>query len=303
MNEQSVQKSESNNSLAVATDLKSLQDLVQWGEVIAKSSLTPLKKGEDVAAAVLMGKELGLTPMTAIQHLTPINGKVGMSVALQSGIVAKAGIVIEILEDFVPLYGYKDVNSTTIYTQRQVDDNPTNFVVVTTTKEKEEAIKAGGKTVIVKSLTPNDYRTTIKMSRAYQDIDKTTKSRSVQRSRTLSQYKHLFDKDNWKYYPSDMLMARVQSAVIRVIAPDLFTTAGGGVIYTTDELTEEGVATVLEKPVVPSEAFKTTPVDISGIDKLDAEGQVIDINNVEEATIVNEIVNNDNADFSDVTTK
>jgi hypothetical protein len=288
-----LERRQSDSLISQQTDLAELNRLIEWGSAIVKSGFTPLKKPEDVAVAVLVGRELGITAIAAIQNLFIVNGKVGMSVGLQNGINAKAGLVTEIIEDFVPLYGYKDAVGTVVYTERQVQDNPASFAHVTTKEEVEEAKKVG-KIPIVKSLTPLDYRTTVKVSRPYIDENGQKKIRSLQRSRLLSQYRHLADKDNWKNYPADMLYARCASAIYRIIAADLFTT-GAGIVYTTDELTEEGVATVLTKES-PIE-FEVSKVDISQLDTF-GQNQPKSEQKINDIPVV-EIIEEVKEDFTD----
>lgn len=238
-------------------EVKKLEELIKWATLIQGSKLTPLKEPSDIALAIIYGQELGISRTLALQNIVPINGKAGISVKLKALLLGKAGVVTEILEDFIPLYIYRDpiTSGNPIYKEEIVRTNPDSFQVISSSTKKEEFIP--GKIQVMKSLVPSDYRTTLKMIRKVGN-----ETRTATRSRNFSDYASLHKKDNWINYPKDMLFARVFSIVGDLIGADIL---GGA--YIPDEL--EGQDNIIKADVIdPKEDLKTFDSAIN-VDKID----------------------------------
>lgn len=97
-----------NQSTQVVTtsfeDFKSLDDMLKFGETICKSNLSPLKTPQDVVAALLMGRELGMGVMVSINNIYPINGKASSGIHIIAGQLLKAGISYKVLSDYEPVF-------------------------------------------------------------------------------------------------------------------------------------------------------------------------------------------------------
>ncbi|MEK6881511.1 MAG: hypothetical protein AABY22_17950, partial [Nanoarchaeota archaeon] len=101
----------------------SIEDLLEFGAKIAKSKLTPLKTAEDVMTAVLMGRDLGIKTMVAVNNIYPIEGKASCGIHIINALLLKAGVTWEVIEDYTPLYDYIDSNKVN-YNQQDIDMNP-----------------------------------------------------------------------------------------------------------------------------------------------------------------------------------
>jgi len=265
---------------------KDFSELMNFANKIAESKLTPLKKGEDVLAAILYGKELGLEPMTSVNNIYPINGKATLGVHLINALLQKAGIVVEVLNDYEPCVGFA-LNG---------DDGKVIFKdaqgTVVETDEKGKPTVAGAKPIIVRvdyissepksyetrSKTIVDYRTTMRFTRQLKQPDKSYKevviiysfgNSDAIKAGLLGGDK---PKDNWTNWTKQMCSARCLTFGGRMIGADIlmgmmeFTEMAdiSGIKYT---MTEEGAATVIiaeekeEKTSTEDSSSQTTKIE------------------------------------------
>jgi hypothetical protein len=78
-----------------------VQAVAHLAGVIAGTPFVPASfRGSDTAvtAAILTGRELGIGPMTALQHMYVVNGRVGMSAQLMRALVFARGHSIRVVE-------------------------------------------------------------------------------------------------------------------------------------------------------------------------------------------------------------
>lgn len=196
------------------TNFSSMEELLAFSTQIAKSGLSPLKKGEDVMSAILMGKELGLGTMTAITNIYSVSGKASLGVHVINALLLKAGVTYKILEDYRPIYGTKQG-----------------------TQEKVLA----------------DYRTTIEFFRLVKRADGNWKEMSIISTYSYNDAKNagLTDKDNWKNHPKTMTRNRAIAIGGRMIAGDILlgcyeTSELLEVNNKPHIVTEDGHVTILE---------------------------------------------------------
>lgn len=195
------------------TDFDNLDKMFEFAEKIAKSDFSPLKKAPDIVNAILMGRELGIAPIVSIQNIYPINGRAVLGVHILKGLLLRAGVSYDIIEEYAPQYAYIDSNNVT-YTSENVESNRDLFEIINPTTDPATFTK--GKKQVLRSLVPTDYRTKIKFKRVTENG-----TLEITRSKLRSDYNHLNNKDNWKNSPKDMLLARVMGVGSRDIAADI----------------------------------------------------------------------------------
>lgn len=79
---------------SVALDLRSMDEIMRFSEIVSKSKLAPrgMDTPEQIFVAVVMGQEVGLSAMTAIQNTAVINGRpsvwgdAGLAICMASGV-------------------------------------------------------------------------------------------------------------------------------------------------------------------------------------------------------------------------
>lgn len=172
------------------------------GEVLIKSALVPLKKKEDVVAALLTGKELGLPFITSVTNIYPIEGKPTLGVHIQKALILKSGIIFEKTEDAVAIYNFVQE------TDKGIEQLGTGTL--------EEQPKGSKKKQI-------DTRTTYKFTRAIKKADGTYQDMTAKGSFSIRESVEagLNDKANWKKYWRRMLDARAFTNGAREIADDI----------------------------------------------------------------------------------
>lgn len=236
----------SNENLAIPNNRQELSSLnyaefdtpakmIELGKVLCKSKLVPLKSAEDVAVALMTGKELGLPFITSVSQIYPISGRPTLGIHIQKALCIKAGIIFEKIEDAVSIYQFAQ-------------------------KDKEGKVVIGGQglPVIVHTGTMQERpdntafneitkRTTYKATRYIKIPTGEYKEVVAYGSFSLqeAQEADLFSKDVWIKYWKRMLDARALTNVIKEIASDI--TLG---LYTPDELgasiniSSDGVETI-----------------------------------------------------------
>ncbi len=202
-----------------------VDEALSFCKIVADGKLSPLKKAEDVLNAMLFGKELGLGVMTSVNNIYPIEGKATAGVHVINALLLKAGVIYKILEDYTPLYEYKD-KSNIVY---NTDTLPASFTLGTV-----EGVKAG-KADVIRYPDPYDYRTTIEFSRRVKQLDGSYEKMTIKTSFSIKDASTagLLNKTNWKNHPKAMLLARCIAKGGRQIAADVLLG-----LYETSELAE-----------------------------------------------------------------
>lgn len=201
------------------------------------NELTPLNKPNEVIAAILLGRELGLSPMISIQNIFPIKGKASQSVHIIIGKLLANNITYEVVKDYVPVYGYFDKQNNAI------DVDVVNELVE---KGYAQILSSAIANVpeIVKSLDPNkktiishiiDRETRVRMKRPmfdpvenkwYYYVKEESYFYSVAKNSGL-----IKDKSAWEKDPKNQMLVRAVSKCARLIADDLLNN-----IYETGEM-------------------------------------------------------------------
>ena len=82
---------------------KTLEEAMKFSELIAKSSLVPKdyqNQPGNVLVAIQMGREIGLKPLQALQHIAVINGRPSVWGDAIPGLIQGSGKLEDIREDF-----------------------------------------------------------------------------------------------------------------------------------------------------------------------------------------------------------
>jgi hypothetical protein len=194
--------------------INDFQGLLTFGNNIIKSGLTPLKKGEDVVAAILLGRELGLGEMVSVNNIYSVNGKAAASIHVINALLQKAGVVVEVLHDYEPC----------VRTVMKGDDgNPVkdekgNTVILREIFASEIPLENEIKGKII-----SNYKTVVKFTRQLKQPDGKYKDTSVISSFSYqdSVIAGLNTKDNWKNYPKVMTLNRALAFGGRLIGADI----------------------------------------------------------------------------------
>lgn len=102
-NEKSSKELTATDSLAA---FRNIEELEAWGKRMAQSQFSSLKEGKDIVAAVLLGKELGLSPMVSLNNIYPINGKGTLSVHIMNALLQQRGVIVEIVRNYEPCVAF-----------------------------------------------------------------------------------------------------------------------------------------------------------------------------------------------------
>ena len=241
---------------------KDFTELRDFSERIAKSKLTPLKNGDDILAAVLYGKELGLDPMTSVNNIYPINGKATLGVHLINSLLQKAGVVVEIINDYEPCVPF---------VMKGEDDKPL-LKDGKPTVIKTDYISITPRDFEVKSKTIVDYRTTVKLTRQLRQPD--GKYREVVILSSFGNSDAIKagllggdkPKDNWTNWTKQMCLNRAVTFGGRLIGADILLG-----MYETSELadtanikytmTEEGTAIIVDVKEEGTSEIKKDAID------------------------------------------
>lgn len=232
-------------SLEKVTNFANLADLEAFGNKIAESGLTPLKKGKEVVAAILYGKELGMEPMISVNNIFPINGKATLGIHLINALLLKAGIVTEIIRNYEPCVNFvlKGEDGKAILNDengREIKRNP-DGTLPQGTKGTPVIIREGfadeaAKDYEVKGVKITNFRTVVKMTRKVKQPDNSWKDMSVQASFSIQEAVNaglVKDKSAWDNYPRQQTLNRALAFCGRLIGADV--TLG---LYETSEMAD-----------------------------------------------------------------
>jgi hypothetical protein len=93
---------------------------------------------ENNVLAALKGKSMGIDAITSINNIHPIETKAGLvfktGVHIIQSQLDKASIKVEIVEDFKPSFLYYTIKNNVLFTQIDIDANPSLFTVITDAK-------------------------------------------------------------------------------------------------------------------------------------------------------------------------
>lgn len=246
MENNEIVKAENKLATASFTDFKTMDDMIAFGGLIAKSKLSPLKKGEDVVAAMLMGRELGLGVMVSINNIYPIEGKASSGIHIIAGQLLKAGIAYEVINDYEPVFPIAIVVK---------DDDGKDKKMIVRNAPYSEPLKEGeirGNKVI-------DVQTKIRFTRVLKQPNGEFIKMVVDGVFCKSEIVDAWMlKSNWKNHMKDMMYTRAFIRGAKRVGDDvilgLSETSELADVYNLDYTVKEGVVTILE----PTESNKST---------------------------------------------
>ena len=264
-----------------------LEQATSLVNVVSKSKVfNQFNDKEDAIACILLGHEIGLAPMeslsfgkrltvekiqsvikgrslnidtvTSLEHIHQIktaNGVVSiMGIQLITALLLRAGIKIDFVEDFRPLYQYIDMSGE-VYLQETIESSKDMFQIITenTPDSKYDKDK------IQVAFTNKEYtrRTKVKMTRGDIVIEI---SYTLQQATDAGLYRGIHSKtgnevkgkDNWNSHEATMLRNRPVSICGRLIGGDVING-----VYTFEEVLdidktlnlneEEGVQVLRDK--------------------------------------------------------
>ena len=200
---------------------KSLESLVhdltfyeKLAPVYVKSSLCKHKHESDFIVAAVAGKELKLSLTQSVNNIISIQGNATLPVNLIRALLIRAGVIFEIIEDYVPLYPFVKVDK-----EGNVAKNKENKPIIIGYGSTTEEL-VGGKIYIANNIA--DYRTTYRFRRVRklgnEDVIVEVKASFTWQDAIQMQ---LSTKDNYVKQPKAMLKARAFSNGAREIAPDI----------------------------------------------------------------------------------
>jgi hypothetical protein len=226
-------------------------------KMLGSKGLLPshIKTPEDFCLVSLTAIELGVTPLMGINNIFPVNGKPTLMANLRNALIMKAGIYYEIIQDYVPLYKYKDMNGVP-YENKEILNNLDRYQIVTDfTKpevidHKKLQVTLRPINITIGNITIQDKITTVKAIRKMKDGSLLESTRSFTLSEAYDA-QLIQTKDNWQKYPKDMCLARCKRRVSDDIAPDILfgmpdTIEMLDATNTKYTQTEEGTITVIE---------------------------------------------------------
>lgn len=212
--------------ITVMQEESTMFEKAQW-MIDKKVVPSGIKKVEDVVTIVNKGQQLGMDPLTALNSMHLIQGNVAIKSSVIPGLLAKAGIGVELVKDMEPV-----MKRIPVYIKGDDDkplppDEDGNYKYI---KDPEGNVQY--KDVHVKVDGHLEYVTTIRFHRFYPEMNKTIESEySFYWSDCVSAEWH--KKSNWKKLPRFMMYARCVVRGARGVASDVI-----GGLYDTHEVIE-----------------------------------------------------------------
>ena len=248
------------------TDKEDIIACILLGHEIGLKPMESLSFGKrltvDKVHGVLKGKTLGVDTVTSIEHIHQIktgNGVVStVGVHLIVALLLKAGIKINFIEDFIPLYQYIDMSGNT-YQQETIESSKDRFQVISESTPDSDYDKM--KIQVVFTTKEYTRRTIVEMTRGVNVI---RISYTLQQATDAGLYhgvstqgKDVTGKGNWNDNAASMLRNRPLSICGRIIGADVING-----LYTFEEIID------LDKTIVLDEEEGITVLK-------DSEGKVI----------------------------
>ena len=204
-------------------------DMFQRAQIMIDKNLIPagIKKAEDVVVIVNKGAQLGMDPLTAVNSMHLIQGNVALKSSVIPGLLAKAGIGVELIKDMEPV-----MKRTPAYLRGE------DGKILPADEEgvfkyyKDPEGNVAYKDEQVKVNDHPEFVTTIRFSRYFKDMQKTISSDYSFYWSDAVKAKWT-GKDNWKKLPRFMMYARCVVRGARGVASDVI-----GGLYDTHEVVE-----------------------------------------------------------------
>jgi len=202
----------------------SMEEMLSFAQQIVKSELSPIKKPEDVVAAILTGKEIGLGVMASLSNIYCISGKPTAGIHVISALLLKAGVTMEVVRDFEPVFPtileYKEEGSTEV--------KKTGIIRHVFLDDKLEEDEKRAKTIV-------DYKTVIRFTRTLKQPDNSYSKMTITSSysRSEAQAAGFLTKDNWIKHLKTMVRTRAIAIGSKLIGDDIILG-----LYETSEMAD-----------------------------------------------------------------
>lgn len=206
-----------------------IPDKLAYADALARADLLPTSyrgKAGNVLLAVEFGEMLGTHPLTAIQQVHVIDGKLSASAELMRALALRAGHKVRVLRH--------DAEAATVAIVRVDDPDHTTE----TTFTMEDARRAGLLDVWWERWVESDrgrkrkdtwvIPAAVAWPPTADDLARAGAPEWVMKQGPGRAKR----KDNWHTYPGPMLLARATSAAVRAVCPEVLM----GVSYTPEEL-------------------------------------------------------------------
>lgn len=94
------------NQLAIVNEV---QDMFAQAQSMIDNKLVPstIKKPADIVTIINKGQQLGMDPLTALNSMHVIQGNVAIKSSVIPGLLAKAGVAVELIKDYEPVMDRK----------------------------------------------------------------------------------------------------------------------------------------------------------------------------------------------------
>lgn len=205
-NNELVLQQNTNNSLEVfKSDVEYLSEVSNY---LVQNKLVPSGiKPHEISLIVSTGKELGMNPITSVNNIDIIQGRVCIQAKVIPALLASKGVYIDVIKDYEPVIEkvkvpMKDPDTGKVLTN---DDGSIRFY-----KNEDGTIVTKDKIV--------DYVTELEFIRNIKHIGLTRRRCVFKWSMAVSSNWHI--KDNWQKMPAYMMMARCISRGARLYAAD-----------------------------------------------------------------------------------
>lgn len=186
-NEALINASIANKAEIIATNAISEENFNFLAHLIKSKALpTHIRTVEDALAIQQLGKELGLPTMVSFQHIVPIEGKLSPSARIQTALLIKGGLQLEVVHYGAYLYNIKG----------ELTYSPINIYKKTTTEFKEYYVTRLSEVKATRTYADGRVQT---QNFTYSLIDAKTAG--------------LHERQNWVKMPAEMTYARCLSRI------------------------------------------------------------------------------------------
>ena len=215
---------EGNRELATSfNNFGSIVDLIAYCKPLVGNGLHS-GTAEQLASKVIFAYGLGISPdkvFTIAKNLQIIQDTIGCNAALQQGLIDRAKIRHQTIEDFAPVYNYiTDLENGVTLSHDEVTNNTKILVYYTPETLNSNKAKniAEGYIPVLRNRLPSDFRTKIKFTRVVNGVEVIEYGTYSFNDAVLA---GLSVKDNWKKMPKLMCYARAFSIGSKRIANDV----------------------------------------------------------------------------------
>lgn len=92
------------DSITKFNNFVTVEEQLAYAEKLIASKMVPFSRPETVVLVINAGKEMGLGPVSSLTNMFSVGGKLGMSNHLMNALARKAGIEVELIKDYEPVY-------------------------------------------------------------------------------------------------------------------------------------------------------------------------------------------------------